>query len=80
MLPKLSLFVHHGGIGSTSQTLKAGIPQIIRPVAFDQFDNSIRAVNLGIATEILAKDYNIKNVSNTINEIINDNSYKIMQS
>lgn len=76
LLPKLSLFVHHGGIGSTSQTLKAGIPQIIRPVAFDQFDNSIRAVNLGIATEILAKDYNIKNVSNTINEIINDNSYK----
>lgn len=76
LLPKLSLFVHHGGIGSISQTLKAGIPQIIRPVAFDQFDNSIRTVNLGIATEILVKDYNVKNVSNTIDEIINDNSYK----
>jgi rhamnosyltransferase subunit B len=76
LLPKLSLFVHHGGIGSTSQTLKAGIPQIIRPVAFDQFDNSIRAVNLGVAKEILAKDYNIKNVSNVINEMLNDEAYK----
>lgn len=76
LLPKLSLFVHHGGIGTTSQTLKAGIPQIIRPVAFDQFDNSIRAVNLGVAKEILAKDYNTKNLLNTINEILNDDNYK----
>ncbi len=76
LLPKLSLFVHHGGIGSTSQTLKAGIPQIIRPVAFDQFDNSIRAVNLGVAKEILAENYNVKNVINTVNEILNNDCYK----
>lgn len=76
LLPKLSLFVHHGGIGSISQTLKAGIPQIIRPVAFDQFDNSIRVVNLGVAQEMLVKDYNIKNLSNAINKILVNDNYK----
>jgi rhamnosyltransferase subunit B len=57
LLPKLAAFVHHGGIGSTSQALRAGIPQLIRPVAYDQFDNSARAVHLGVAHEVLPKQY-----------------------
>ena len=75
-LPKVDLFVHHGGIGSTSQALKAGVPQLIRPVAYDQFDNSSLAVNLGVAKEILIKNYNVKNIVNSINEILGDDSYK----
>lgn len=76
LLPKVDLFVHHGGIGSTSQALKAGVPQLIRPVAYDQFDNSSLAVNLGVAKEILIKNYNIKNIVNSINEILSVDIYK----
>lgn len=76
LLPKVDLFVHHGGIGSTSQALKAGVPQLIRPVAYDQFDNSSLAVNLGVAKEILIKNYNIKNITNSINEILSVDNYK----
>lgn len=57
LLPKLAAFVHHGGIGSTSQALRAGVPQLIRPVAYDQFDNSAHAVRLGVAQEVLPKRY-----------------------
>lgn len=47
LLPRCSAIVHHGGIGTTSQALAAGIPQIIRPLAFDQFDNAARVESLG---------------------------------
>lgn len=47
LLPHCSAIVHHGGIGTTSQALRAGIPQIIRPLAFDQFDNADRVEAIG---------------------------------
>ena len=49
LLPHCSAIVHHGGIGTTSQAFAAGIPQLIRPMAFDQFDNAerVEALNCG---------------------------------
>ena len=46
LLPRCSAIVHHGGVGTTSQALAAGIPQVIRPLAFDQFDNATRVERL----------------------------------
>ncbi len=46
LLPHCAAIVHHGGIGTTSQALAAGIPQVIRPLAFDQFDNAARVERL----------------------------------
>ena len=48
LLPRCSAFVHHGGIGSASQAMAAGTPQLIRPQAHDQFDNASRIVEQGI--------------------------------
>ena len=47
LLPHCGAIVHHGGIGTTSQAFAAGIPQVIRPLAFDQFDNAQRVERLG---------------------------------
>lgn len=47
LLPHCSAIVHHGGIGTTSQALRSGIPQVIRPMAFDQHDNAARVETLG---------------------------------
>jgi len=57
LLPRLAAFVHHGGIGTTSQAMQAGVPQLIRPVAVDQFDTASRTVALGIARELLPWSY-----------------------
>jgi UDP:flavonoid glycosyltransferase YjiC (YdhE family) len=46
LLPHCSAIVHHGGVGTTSQAMAAGIPQVIRPLAFDQFDNAARVESL----------------------------------
>lgn len=50
LLPRAAAFVHHGGIGSTSQALAAGIPQLIMPLAHDQFDNLARLERFGVGT------------------------------
>ncbi len=47
LLAHASAIVHHGGIGTTSQSLAAGVPQVIRANAFDQFDNATRVQRLG---------------------------------
>lgn len=41
-LPHCRAIIHHGGIGTTSRAINAGVPQMIRPMAFDQFDNASR--------------------------------------
>jgi UDP:flavonoid glycosyltransferase YjiC (YdhE family) len=50
LLPRASAIVHHGGIGTTAQALAAGIPQLIAPLAHDQFDNAARVARLGAGT------------------------------
>jgi rhamnosyltransferase subunit B len=47
LLPRASAFVHHGGIGTTSQCFAAGLPQFITPLAYDQPDNAEYVVRLG---------------------------------
>ena len=52
LLPRSAALVHHGGIGSLSQAMVAGIPHIVRPMAFDQFDNALRLRQLGVGREL----------------------------
>lgn len=52
LLPHSAAFVHHGGIGSCSQGLAAGVPQLIMPMAFDQPDNAHRLKTLGVAESL----------------------------
>jgi rhamnosyltransferase subunit B len=47
LLPHAQAIVHHGGVGTTSQALRAATPQVVVPMAFDQFDNAERVSDLG---------------------------------
>jgi rhamnosyltransferase subunit B len=46
LLPRAAALVHHGGIGTTAEALRAGVPQVIVPLAYDQFDNAARVAAL----------------------------------
>jgi rhamnosyltransferase subunit B len=52
LLPHTAALVHHGGIGTCAQGLAAGVPQLVQPMSYDQFDNSQRLIRLGVAQEI----------------------------
>jgi rhamnosyltransferase subunit B len=57
LLPQTAALVHHGGIGSCAQGFAAGVPQIVRPMSYDQFDNSRRVVRLGVGKEISVRKF-----------------------
>jgi len=48
LLPRAAALVHHGGIGTTAEALRAGVPQLVAPFAHDQFDNGARVEALGV--------------------------------
>ena len=54
---KAQAVIHHGGIGTTAQAIKAGIPQIIRPLKYDQPDNADRIYRLGLGTYVLPEKF-----------------------
>jgi rhamnosyltransferase subunit B len=47
LLPRARALVHHGGIGTTAQAMRAGVPQLILPGRLDQFDNAQHVRRLG---------------------------------
>ncbi|TWB20634.1 UDP:flavonoid glycosyltransferase YjiC (YdhE family) [Nitrospirillum amazonense] len=76
LLPRCAAFVHHGGIGTTSQALAAGLPQLIRPMAHDQFDNAARAVALGVGMRIAMRHYRPATVAAALERLTNDGAMK----
>ena len=57
LLPKCAAIVHHGGIGTASQGMAAGIPQLVTAMAHDQPDNGQRLQRLGVGKWLWAKDF-----------------------
>ncbi|MEO5618279.1 MAG: glycosyltransferase [Candidatus Eisenbacteria bacterium] len=47
LFPRALVNVHHSGIGSTAEALRAGRPSVAIPHAFDQFNNAVRMERLG---------------------------------
>lgn len=70
LLPRTALLVHHGGIGTTAQAMRAGVPQIIMPVAFDQPDNGFRIRQLGLGDMIRGKELGPKALHKAFSRVI----------
>ncbi len=49
VLPRAAAIAHHGGIGTAAEALRAGCPQLVMPMTFDQPDNAVRLQRLGVA-------------------------------
>ncbi len=52
ILPRAAALVHHGGIGTTAQCLRAGKPMVVVPHIADQFDHAARCRRLGISATV----------------------------
>ena len=52
VLPRSAALVYHGGIGTLSQALAAGVPHVIMPMAHDQPDNARRIKKLGVGDQL----------------------------
>jgi UDP:flavonoid glycosyltransferase YjiC (YdhE family) len=75
LLPRACAVVHHGGVGTTSLALLAGVPTLIVPFAFDQSDNAEHARKLGTSRTLYRKNYLATRVAHELGELLRQPSY-----
>jgi rhamnosyltransferase subunit B len=75
VLPRCCAMVHHGGVGTTSQGLRAGVPTLIVPFAFDQADNADRAKRLGASRTLPRSKYRVARVAKELDILLRKTDY-----
>lgn len=70
LLSRCAAIVHHGGIGTSAQALRAGIPQLLTPFAHDQHDNAARLMRLGVARKIEPRAYRAGAVAAILDDLL----------
>ncbi|CAN7269245.1 glycosyltransferase [Massilia sp. LjRoot122] len=70
LLPHVAALVHHGGIGTTAEALRAGTPQLVVPLAHDQFDNAARVRALGVGNSLHATRLTPGRLEKRLGEIV----------
>ncbi|NOH04711.1 MAG: hypothetical protein HND47_23445 [Chloroflexi bacterium] len=72
LYPRVKAAVHHGGAGTTSASLHAGIPTIIMPLAIDQFFWGERIQKLGAGLSIPQRKLNAQNLAQAIMDTLSN--------
>jgi UDP:flavonoid glycosyltransferase YjiC (YdhE family) len=74
IFPYAEAVVHHGGVGTTAQALRAGKPQLITPFAGDQPDNAMRMCRLGVARQLAPNVYTPRRAAASLAALTRDRS------
>jgi len=73
VFPRASVLVHHGGIGTMAQAMRAGIPQLIAPWGIDQYDNGTRMKALGIGDVISSRTCTAASLADKLDYLLHAN-------
>ncbi len=76
IFPRAACVVHQGGVGTTAQVLRAGVPHLIMPYSHDQPDNAARCERLGVARAISRDSYQAETAAKRLRELLSNLSYK----
>ena len=76
VFPRAAALVHHGGIGTAAQALRAGIPQLINPFSYDQPDNAARLERLGVAQGVFPLFFTAGRVARTLDRLLSSTSVR----
>ncbi len=77
LLERACAVVHHGGVGTTSQGLRAGVPTLIVPFAFDQSDNAAHAGRLGTSRTLYRHSYKAERVARELDNLLSKPQYAL---
>lgn len=76
LFPRASVIVHHGGIGTSAEALRAGKPMLVVPHGFDQPDNAARLKRLGVAEVLSASRYRRDRAAKILTELLGQDRYQ----
>jgi UDP:flavonoid glycosyltransferase YjiC (YdhE family) len=72
LLPRAAALVHHGGIGTCAQGLSCGLPQLVKPMAYDQLDNGLRLKRLGVGEVVSHRKFTPRRVAAALSRLLDD--------
>jgi UDP:flavonoid glycosyltransferase YjiC (YdhE family) len=75
VFPRAAAVIHQAGIGTLSQAMRSGRPQLIVPFAFDQPDNARRAAGLGIARVLPIRKLTAASLAREIAALLEGGAY-----
>jgi rhamnosyltransferase subunit B len=75
LLPCARAVVHQGGIGTTAQGLRAGLPALVVPFSHDQFDNGSRVARVGAGRVLPRAKYNATSAAKELRALLAEESY-----
>lgn len=70
LLPRCCALVHHGGIGTLSQGIAAGLPQVVMPMSHDQVDNSVRLQRLGVGLPLSPRRFTGRRLADRLQHLV----------
>lgn len=76
IFPRAACVVHQGGVGTTAQVLRAGVPHLIMPYSHDQPDNAARCERIGVARAISREKYAAQTAAKELSALLADENYK----
>ncbi|XP_044265327.1 UDP-glycosyltransferase UGT5-like [Tribolium madens] len=74
--PNVKLFITHGGLLSTIETIYHGVPILAIPIFGDQKMNARSAVKSGYGVYLAYSELNEETMTNRLNEVLNNKKYK----
>ena len=66
LFPHCAMVIHNGGIGTIAQAMRAGIPQVVVPLVWDQPDNTARIEALGVGRGIELADLTSRSLAEAL--------------
>ncbi len=77
LFPRVAAVLHHGGAGTTSAGLRAGVPSIVTPLAGDQSAWAERVAQLGVGPQMPeVKKLTAEKLAGAINVAVNDSALR----
>ena len=76
VMPRASVIVHQGGIGTTGQALRSGRPMLIVPHGQDQPDNARRCVRVGVARSLSHTRFETSRLVSELSQLLDDPAYR----
>lgn len=75
VFPRAAAIVHQGGVGTTGQAMRAGVPVLIMPYSHDQPDHAARMEKLGIGLQISRSHYKASPAARILRQLLQNPEY-----
>jgi rhamnosyltransferase subunit B len=76
ILGRAAAFFHHGGIGTCAQAMRAGVPQVVTPLFFDQFDNADQLERLAVGFRLDRDAVDASSIADALEKSLSSGSAK----